>query len=109
VHPAAAFVRQEIAAGNYRQVYSILSTSAHKEGRMFVEDYGALGLRPSREPNEPFDITRRDGTRQTLFDGNWRAQKLSEAEYRQRFAADEREYDDMLQVLAAALRKRTDA
>jgi hypothetical protein len=107
VHPAAAFVRQEIASGNYRQVYSVLSTSAQKDGRMFVEDYGALGLRPTREPNEPFDITRRDAMRQTVFDGNWHAQKLSEAEYQQRFAADEREYDRMLQVLAAALQKRT--
>jgi hypothetical protein len=35
VHPAPASVRQDIAAGNYRQVYSVLSTSANKEGRLF--------------------------------------------------------------------------
>jgi hypothetical protein len=107
VHPAPASVRQDIAAGNYRQVYSVLSTSANKEGRLFVTDFGAPGLRPTRKPNESFDITWRDSTHQTTFDGNWRTQNLSEAEYRDRFAADERQYAQMLQVLDVALQDRT--
>jgi hypothetical protein len=52
-----------------------------------------------------FDITWRDGTRRTTYDGNWKAQQLSDAEYRTRFAADDAEYADMLQVLAAAARR----
>jgi hypothetical protein len=106
VHPAAAFVRQEIATGNYRDVYAVLSTSSHTQGRLFVEDYGTPGLQPRREPNQPFDITRRDATDQTAFDGNWRAQRLSEAEYHRRFATDERQYEEMLRVLTTALQKR---
>ena len=107
VHPAPGYIRPEIAAGNYRQVYSVLSTSANKEGRLFVTDFGAPGLSMTRKPDEPFDITWRDSTRRTTFDGNWREQHMSEAEYRERFAADERQYDEMLQVLASALQHRT--
>ena len=106
VHPTPAWVRQDITAGNYRQVYSVLSTSANTEGRLFVTDFGAPGLRATRKPNEAFDMTWRDSTRQATFDGNWRAQNFSEVEYRERFAADERQYTEMLQVLARALQDR---
>lgn len=109
VHSAPAFVRQEIAAGHYREVYSILSTSAHQEGRLFVEDFGAPGLRLGRDTQASVDITWRDSTSEVIFDGNWRAQKLSETDYRERFAADEQEYAGMLRVLATELKRRTGA
>ena len=109
VHPAPAFVRREIAAGNHRHVYSILSTSANLEGRLFVEDFGELGLRLKRGSTGPVDATRRDSARPTMFNGDWRAQELSEAEYHQRFAIDEVEYAEMLHVLAAALERKTAA
>jgi hypothetical protein len=43
----------------------------------------------------------------TIFDGNWRAQELREAEYRKRFVTDEQEYTQVLHVLAAALKRMT--
>ena len=104
VYSAPELLRQRISAGDHRQVYIDLSTSAERAGRLFVEDLGAPGLRPMREENNPFDITWRDGTRRTVYDGNWKAQQLAEAEYHKRFAIDETEYAQMLQVLIDAAR-----
>jgi hypothetical protein len=109
VHSTPAFIRREIAGRNYRYVYSILSTSANRQGRLFVEDFGEPGLHLTRDATGSCDITWRDSTRQTVFDGNWRSQELSEAEYHQRFASDESEYAEMLRVLATVLLARADA
>jgi hypothetical protein len=46
----------------------------------------------------------RDARDQTMFNGEWREQKLTEAEYKKRFAEQERAYADMLGVLINALR-----
>jgi len=109
VHPSPAFVRREIAGGNFRQVYSILSSTAQREGRLFVEDFGQPGLRLTGDPTGSADITWRDSTRQTVFDGHWRTQEFSEAEYHRRFASDEVEYAEMLQLLDTALQRRSGA
>jgi hypothetical protein len=70
-------------------------------------DSGADGLRPSRERDQSFDIVYQDGTRQTSFNGDWEGQKLTEAEYRQRFASVEREYTHMLSTLVAGRQQPT--
>lgn len=106
VHPAPALVRQEIAAANHRNVYSILSTSANTGGRLFVEDFGTPGLSVTRDSSGSVDITWRDSADEVIFDGNWRAQELSEAEYHRRFASDEEEYGEMLSLLQTALSRR---
>lgn len=103
VHPAPAFVRREITAGNFRRAYSVLITSAKREGRLFVLDLGTPGLTPSLDTSGSFDITRRNSARETMFDGDWGAQKLSEAEYHRRFAIDEGEYLEVLRLLSTAL------
>jgi hypothetical protein len=102
VYPAPDLLRQRIRDGAHRQVYVDLSTSAEQAGRLFVEDLGAPGLRQEREENRPFDITLRDRTHRTLYDGDWKAQQLSADEYRSRFAADAAEYTEMLRVLLEA-------
>jgi hypothetical protein len=104
VYSAPDLLRRQIRDGAHRQVYVDLSTSAEQAGRLFVEDLGAPGLRQEREENGPFDITLRDRTQRTLYDGNWKAQQLSADEYRKRFAADDAEYTEMLRVLLAAAR-----
>jgi hypothetical protein len=107
VHPAPVLVRQELAAANHRNVYSILSTSGNRGGRLFVEDFGTPGLSASRDSSGSCDITWRDSAHEVVFDGDWRAQELSEAEYHRRFATDEAEYEEMLRLLNAALSQRT--
>ena len=106
VHPRPAVVRQRIAAARPRAVYFILSTSADTRGRLFVGDLGTPGLTLSRDASGSCDITWRESTHEVMFDGNWRAQDLSEAEYHRRFASDEEEYGAMLRLLNAALSQR---
>jgi hypothetical protein len=49
-------------------------------------------------------VSWRDARDQTMFNGDWKAQKLTETEYKKRFADQERAYADMLGVLIDALR-----
>ena len=105
-YAAPALLDALLAKGDYRQVYLDLSTAAAREGRLFVEDFGAPGIRPSRQDDMPFDRVWRDTTRQVTYDGEWVPQKLSEAAYRDRFAADDADYAHVLQVLIDGLGSR---
>ena len=67
-----------------------------------VEDLGADGPRADRERDAPFDITWRDAVQRTLYNGDWKAQQLTEAEYRKRFDRDAAQYAQALQLLIAA-------
>jgi hypothetical protein len=107
-YPAPGLLEQLIASGNHRQVYVDLSTAAAREGRLFVEDFGAAGLRPTRDGDELFDRVWRDTTRGVRYDGDPKAQNLSEAEYRSRFSADDAEYARVLQVMIEAMRDSAD-
>ena len=102
-YSAPSLLRDLIHAGDYRQVYVDLSTAGERNGRLFVEDFGAPGLRATREAGEPFDITWRNVTMGTRYDGSWAAQTLSEREYLRRFGADDAAYADALGILLAAL------
>ena len=106
VHPKPALVRQKIAAARHRTVYALLITSGNKRGRLFVGDFGTPGLTARRDSSGSCDMTWRDAADEVMFDGRWRAQELSEAEYRRRFATDEEEYEAMLRLLHAALSER---
>jgi hypothetical protein len=41
--------------------------------------------------------------RQTVYDGNWQRQRISQAVYHERFTDAERRYVSLLQILIAAL------
>ena len=101
-YSAPALLRELLLKGDYQRVYLDLNSGADREGRFFVEDLGANGLRPDREPNAAFDITWRNGSERILYNGEWKDQKLSEAQYRERFEKDAAEYAEILQVLLDA-------
>lgn len=101
-YQSPALLRELMLKNDYRRVYMDLNAAADREGRFFVEDLGADGLRRERENNSAFDITWRDGTVRTLYNGDWEAQDLSREEYQGRFDKDEAEYAQLLQVLLAA-------
>jgi hypothetical protein len=104
VHPVLAVLEERLAQQQYRDVYTDLHGSGVREGRVFVTDLQANGLQRLRDPNEPFDIVYRNGVDQASYDAEWKAQKLTEAQYNQRFRKDDAEYARMLTVLADALR-----
>ena len=51
----------------------------------------------------PIDVTYLDRVTQTVFNGNWSAQPLTEAEYRKRFETKESAYTRALGLLTAAV------
>ena len=95
---------ERIARSEYRDVYIDLNSAAIPESRVLISDLGADGLRPRREPNQPFDTSDANG-KGIRFDGNWREDKMSEEEYMNAFAQADKNYTAALEVLIGALKK----
>ena len=91
-----------LAAKEYRDVYLDLNGAA--TAKVFIEDPGADGLKPKRESNMPFDQAEMAGKR-TMFDGDWKAQKLSEQDYTKAYSAADERYAQILMALLAQLKK----
>jgi hypothetical protein len=100
-YPVPAALDERIRAGDFQQAYSDLQGAGDRDGRIFVIDSGANGLVMLPDDNQPFDIVWRDAKEQANYDANWKAQKLSEAAYKQRFEKDEKEYAELLAALIA--------
>ena len=74
------------------------------ETRVFVTDIGADGLKvKGAKRNDPFDM-RDAGGKPFRFDGNWREDKMSEADYMKMYAETDGHYAQM--VAAAAGRSQ---
>ena len=91
-----------LANKEYRDVYLDLNGAA--TAKIFIEDPGADGLKAKRESNQPFDQAEISGKR-TMFDGDWKAQKLSEQDYMKAFSAADDRYAQILTALLAQLKK----
>lgn len=104
-YPSPAALDARIAARDYRGAYGDHNSSTLREGKLFVMDMQANGLADRAGDGQPFDIVYQDGVTTTLFNGNWRAQKLSERDYRDRFAAVDKRYADMLARLVEGMKK----
>jgi hypothetical protein len=101
-YASPVLLRELMLKQDYQGVYRELNAAANRQGQLFIEDLGADGLRPDRERDAPFDITWRDMKQRTLYNGSWKDQQLSEAEYRTRFETDAAEYAGVLDILLTA-------
>jgi hypothetical protein len=99
-------LEQRLARGEYREAYIDLQASP-PEGRFFVQDLRANGLRPTCGSGDPFDIVYESGRPYATFNGDWAGQGLTESDYKARFASADERYARMLAALAAALRAGT--
>jgi hypothetical protein len=88
----------------YRDTYIDLSSASLPESKIFVQDAGADGLHSKREENTAFDIYEVAG-KSTMFNGEWKQQKLSEQDYNKAFSSADDRYSSMLQALLAQLKK----
>jgi hypothetical protein len=86
----------------YRDIYLDLNGAA--TAKVFIEDPGADGLKAKRENNTAFDQAEVEGKR-TMFDGDWKAQKLSEQDYTKAFSTADDRYAQILTALLAQLKK----
>jgi hypothetical protein len=102
-YPQPALLNEKLYKGDYQGVYADLNAAAEREGRLFVQDLGEPGLHPTRTADAPYDIVYESVTKQTAFDGNWKAQKLSREDYQRAFESADQRYARALEALLAAL------
>ena len=88
----------------FRDVYIDLNSASIPESRVMITDGGADGLRPKREPNQPFD-THDAGGKSIRFDGNWREDRMSEKDYMKLFPQADEAYVTALTALVNELKK----
>jgi hypothetical protein len=95
---------ERLGKKEYRDVYMDLMGTAAPDSKVFIQDPGADGLRAKRDENQPFDIVDIGG-KQTMFNSEWKAQKLSEQDYQKVFADADDRYAKMLTALLAQVKK----
>ncbi len=101
---APAVVNEKLVRREFRDVYIDLNSASIPESRVMITDGGTDGLRPRREPNQPFDSQDMAG-KSVRFDGNWRDQKISEQDYMKMFTQADEAYVAALQALLAEIKK----
>ncbi len=88
----------------FRDTYIDLSSASVPETKVFIQDAGGDGLKAKREENQAFDSYEIAG-KQTMFDGDYKKQKLSEQDYLKVFSAADERYTQILTALLAQLKK----
>ena len=101
-YSAPQLLNDRLDKKEYRDVYLDLNGAATEKA--FIEDPGADGLKAKRESNQAFDTAEIAGKR-TMFDSDWKQQKLSEPDYLKAFSAADDRYAQMLAALLAQLKK----
>ena len=104
-YSAPVLLDQKIARKDYRDIYLDLYGAPMPGTKVFIEDFGPDGLKAKPEDSAP-DSYESSG-KHTAFDGDWKAQKLSESEYQQTFTAANAAYTRMLTALLDQLKKKT--
>jgi len=98
-------LNERIAKKEYREVYIDLNSAALPKSKCLIMDLGADGLKAKRDEGKPFDTIENISGKETAFNSDWKAQKLSEEEYMQAFADADTRYAKILQALIAQLKK----
>jgi hypothetical protein len=103
-YPTPRLLDARLAKQEYRDIYIDLNSAAIPDSKVFIEDMGSDGLRVEHDQGQGSDAYEADGKR-TIFDGDWKKQKLTEDEYRKAFSAADQRYFDVLSVLLQQLHK----
>ena len=104
-YPAPALLNERLARREYRDVYIELNAASVLETRVFVTDIGADGLqvKPGKRDG-PIDI--RDAAGKAFrFDGNWREDKMSEADYMKLHGEADELYAKVVVLLSSEAKK----
>lgn len=101
---APAILNEKLVRREFRDVYIDLNSASIPDSRVMVTDGGADGLRPTRQPNMPFDTHDAAG-KSVRFDGNWREDRMSEKDYMTSFSQADETYVAALMALVAELKK----
>jgi hypothetical protein len=88
----------------YRDVYLDLNGASIADTKVFIEDPGADGIKAKRDDNQAFDQWEIAGKR-TMFNSDWKTQKMSEADYMKAFSAADDRYSEILAALLVQAKK----
>jgi hypothetical protein len=98
---APEYLREQLTQRRYRDAYGALFSGAVMETKVFIQDMGCDGL---TQNGGNIDILYERGTTQTVFNGDWKEQKLSKAAYAKKLRDAESKYSRMLTLLSQQLR-----
>jgi len=102
---APAVVNEKLIRKEYREVYMDLNSASVLETRHFVTDLGPDGLKAKpaskQGPSDSHDL----GAKTMRFDGSWREDKMSEADYMKAHAEADAAYAKAIQALIDEVKK----
>lgn len=99
-YPDVASLEQLLANRQYRDVYSALQQPSITAGKVFFQDLGCDGLRTG---DGAVDVMYEDGKTQTIFNGDWKSQRLTQTVYEQRLKNADARYAQLLTDLLSAV------
>ena len=102
---APAVLNEKLIRKDYREVYIDLNSASIVETRHFVTDLGADGIRVKPQNKQAPADSHDAAAKSIRFDGNWKEDKMSEADYMKAHADADAAYAMAVGVLLAELKK----
>ena len=99
-YSAPSLITDKLAKKDYRDVYIDLNAASIAGSKIFVMDQACDGLVAKPNDSQAPD-TWEHGTTNTVFDGDFKKAKVSEADYGKTFAAADEKYAQILSLLTA--------
>ena len=102
---APEYVNEKLIRKEYKEVYIDLNSASVIESRHFITDLGPDGLRAKPEQRQGPADSHDSGNKSMRFDGNWREDKMSEADYMKAHADADAAYANAVQALIDEIKK----
>ena len=102
---APSVVNEKLMSKQYKEVYIDLNSASILDTRHFVTDLGPDGLRAKPQQKQGPADTHDQGAKSMRFDGSWREDKISEADYMKAHAEADVAYAKAIQALLEELKK----
>jgi len=102
---APAVVNEKLIRKEYKEVYMDLNSASIPDSKHFVTDIGADGLKFKPDSKGGPADSHDSGGKSLRFDGNWKEDKMSEADYTKAHSEADAAYAKMVGALIAELKK----
>jgi hypothetical protein len=102
---APEYINEKLIRKEYKEVYIDLNSASVVESRHFVTDLGPDGLRAKPEQKQGPADSHDAGTKSMRFDGSWREDKMSEADYMKAHADADAAYAKAVKALIDEIKK----
>jgi hypothetical protein len=102
---APAVINEKLINKAYKEVYIDLNSASIVETRHFITDLGPDGLKVKPDQKSGPSDSHDAGAKSMRFDGNWREDKMSEADYMKSYSEADAAYARAVQALIDELKK----